>query len=157
MHFGYRKLAVAAGIVMVTTRPVMARDDVMHMAFQDVLNSPPAKERLDGTVRFYLAGAKTPKIVKKLNGNVSNLINSDESNQKTNGANKSAEESCQLVAMSALLSFQEHAKRLGMNAVVDIESYYKKITYTSPTEYECHVGALITSVTLKGAYAQVAK
>jgi len=66
LHFWYRKLAVAAGIVMVTTQPVMARDEVMHMAFQDVLNSPAAKEKLDGTVRFYLAGAKTPKIIKKL-------------------------------------------------------------------------------------------
>lgn len=105
----------------------------MHLDFQDVLNSPAAKGKLYGTVKFYLSGAKTPKIVKKLN--------SDVSNHKTNGFNKSLDESCQWVALTALLSFQEHAKRLGMNAVVDIESYYKKNTYTSLTDYECHVGA----------------
>lgn len=148
MHFLYRRLAIAAAIIIATSQPVMARDEVMHMVFQDVLNSPAAKEKLDGTVKFYLAGAKTPKIVKKLN--------SDVSNHKTNGFNKGADESCKWVALTALLSFQEHAKRLGMNAVVDIESYYKKNTYTSPTDYECHVGALMTGVALKGTYAQVA-
>lgn len=148
MQFSYRSLTVAAVVLMAAAQPVMARDDAMHMAFQDVLNSPAAKGKLDGTVKFYLAGAKTPKIVKKLN--------SDVSNHKTNGFNKSPDESCQWVALTALLSFQEHAKRLGMNAVVDIESYYKKNTYTSPTNYECHIGALMTGVALKGTYAQVA-
>lgn len=149
MQFSYRSMAVAAAVAIVVAQPVMARDEVMHMAFRDVLNSPAAKEKLDGTVKFYLSGAKTPKIVKKLN--------SDVSNHKTNGFNKSANESCQWVALTALLSFQDHAKRLGMNAVVDIESYYKKNSYTSPTEYECHVGALMTGVAFKGTYAQVAQ
>lgn len=149
MQVSFRSLAVAAVALMAIAQPVLARDDVMHMAFQDVLNSPAAKEKLDGSVKFYLAGAKTPKIVKKLN--------SDVSNHKTNGFNKSPDESCQWVALSALLSFQEHAKRLGMNAVVDIESYYKKVPYSSPTDYECHVGALMTGVAFKGTYAQVAQ
>jgi uncharacterized protein YbjQ (UPF0145 family) len=149
MHFSSRSLTVAAVVLMAVAQPVMARDEVMRMVFQDVLNSPAAKEKLDGSVKFYLAGSKSPNIVKKLN--------SDVSNHKTNGFNKSADESCQWVALSALLSFQEHAKRLGMNAVVDIESYYKKVPYTSATDYECHVGALMTGVAFKGTYAQVAQ
>lgn len=149
MHFSFPSLTVAAAVLMAVAQPVIARDDVTHMAFQDLLNSPAAKEKLDGSVRFYMAGSKTPKIVK--------MLNSDVANHKTNGFNKSPEQSCQWVALSALLSFQEHAKRLGMNAVVDIKSYYKKVTYTSATDYECHVGALMTGVAFKGTYAQVAQ
>ena len=135
-------------ITLTFSQPVLADDNVMHLAFQDVLNSPSAKEKLDGSVKFYLAGAPTPKILNKLN--------SDVSNRKTNAFNKSAEVSCQWVALSALLSFQERAKQLGVNAVIDIESYYKKNSYTSPTDYECHVGALMSGVALRGTFAQVA-
>ena len=149
MQVSFRIFTVVVDALIAMAQPVLARDDVMHMAFKDVLKSPAAKEKLGGSVNFYLDGAKTPKIMKK--------INSDVSNHKTNGFNKCNDESFLWAALTALLSFQEHAKCLGVNAVVDIESYYKKPPNTSPTEYECHLGALMAGVTFKGTYAQVAQ
>ena len=39
-----------------------ARDTVLHIPLADVLAMPEAQEKLDGTVKFFLAGAPTPKI-----------------------------------------------------------------------------------------------
>lgn len=54
-----------------------------------------------------------------------------------------------------MISLQNGAKREGANAVIDIVSYYKKNEYRSATHFECHAGALIIGVALKGTYAQL--
>jgi uncharacterized protein YbjQ (UPF0145 family) len=78
------------------------------------------------------------------------------SNRKTNGVGKSDEVGCRWAALAALIQFQERAKEVGANAVVDIVSYYKKDEFKSATEYECHGGAVIIGVALKGTLAKVA-
>jgi uncharacterized protein YbjQ (UPF0145 family) len=135
-------LACAAPLVAV------ARDNIVKITLDSVLEQPEAKEKLDGSVKFFLAGAKTPAIQKKLGEDVTN--------QKTNSFNKGAERGCKYVALSALIALQNGAKKVGANAVVDIVSYYKKETASSPTDIECHDGALIDGVALKGTYAKVA-
>ena len=137
--------ACAAGLFL--SAPLLARESVQHYPLRDVMNMPEAKGQLDGSVKFYLAGQKTPKILKRMSSNVSN--------KKTNSVGKSDEFGCRWAALSALVSFQESAKRLGANAVVDIVSYYKKVESKSPTDYECHAGNIIVGVTLKGTYATV--
>jgi uncharacterized protein YbjQ (UPF0145 family) len=129
--------------------PAIARDTPYKLPFAEVLEMPEAKTKLDGTVKFYLAGdRKVPAVLQKLGDDVSN--------KKTNGVGKDDVDGCKWAALSALISFQEKAKQLGANAVVDIVSYYKKNTFSSPTEYECHAGAMIIGVALKGNYAKVA-
>jgi len=128
--------------------PAVARDNVVKIPLQSVLDMPEAKEKLDGSVKFYLAGSKTPKIEKKFGDDVGN--------EKTNSVGKTAERACQWAALSALIAFQNHAKQQGANAVVDLVSYYKKETSSSPTDIDCHDGTIITGVTLKGTYAKVA-
>jgi hypothetical protein len=128
--------------------PAVARDTITQVSLDSVLEMPEAKGKLDGSVRFFLAGAKTPHVEKKLGEDVTN--------QKTNGFNKTADEGCKHVALSALIALQAGAKRAGANAVVDIVSYYKKEVSSSPTDIECHDGALISAVALKGTYAKVA-
>jgi len=54
------------------------------------------------------------------------------------------------VLQSALIRLQEAAKAAGANAVTDITSYYKKNEWSDPTRYECHAGALMAGVALKG-------
>ena len=120
----------------------------MHLSFEDVLNSPEAKGRLDSRVRFYLAGQKTPTVIKSMG--------SDVSNPKTNGFNKTAVEACHWAALSALIALQKRALQQGANAVIDIVSYYKKVEFNSATEYECHDGSLLVGVTLKGTFATLA-
>lgn len=128
--------------------PALARDTELHLPFQDVLDSPQAQEKLDGSVKFYLAGAKTPKVLSR-HGSVM-------SNKKTNGVGKEDELGCRWAALSTLIALQERAKEAGANAVVDIVSYYKKDEFKSSTEYECHGGAVIIGVALKGTLAKVA-
>lgn len=126
----------------------LARDDVLHLSFQDVLDSPQTKAKLDSRVRFYLAGQKTPKIIKTLG--------SDVTNPKTNSFNKTPLQGCQWAALSALIAMQKRALQQGGNAVIDIVSYYKKVEYSNATQFECHDGALLVGVALKGTIAIVA-
>ncbi|WP_431256347.1 hypothetical protein ACQ86G_16455 [Roseateles chitinivorans] len=82
-------------------------------------------------------------------------FSTDVSNPKTNGVGKTDEFGCKWAALSALISLQNSAKREGANAVVDIVSYYKKNEYRNATTFECHAGAIIVGVALKGTYAQI--
>lgn len=127
---------------------VHARDTILNIPLADVLAMPEAQEKLDGSVKFFLAGAATPKIKKTLG--------SDTANPKTNGFNKSDEFGCKWAALSALISFQNSAKRQGANAVTDIVSYYKKNETKSDTTIQCHAGTFVIGLALKGTYAQVA-
>ena len=77
-------------------------------------------------------------------------------NKKTNAANKSDPEACMWVMLSALLELQEGAKKRGATAVVAIESYYKKVPFSSAKEYECHVGTFVAGVALRGTACKAA-
>jgi len=144
-----KNLIVASLLAAACALPAMARDNVHTITLQSVLDMPEAKEKLDGSVKFYLAGSATPKIEKRFGDDVGN--------EKTNSVGKSADRACQWAALSALIAFQNHAKQQGANAVVDMVSYYKKEVSSSPTDIECHDGAIITGVALKGTYAKVAQ
>jgi len=140
-------VALACAGTLLST-PAAARDTKYMLPLQEVLDMPEAKEKLDGSVKFYLSGQRTPKVLEKKD--------SDVSNKKTNSFGKDDEDACRWAALSALISFQEKAKSMGVNAVVDMVSYYRKDTNASATEYECHAGAVVAGVTLKGTYARVA-
>ena len=76
-----KKLMFVAMVVTVAS-PAFARDDVLHLSFEELLNSPEAKAKLDGSVKFYLAGQQTPQVL--------SLLGSDVSNPKTNGVSAPA-------------------------------------------------------------------
>lgn len=139
--------SVVFSLMLVSAGSSMARDTTLHLPLADVLEMPEAQSKLDGSVRFYLDGQKTPKVLKRMD--------TDVSNRKTNGVGKSDEAGCRWAALSALIAFQEKAKTLGANAVVDMVSYYKKNEYRHAAHYECHAGAVIIGVTLKGTYARI--
>ncbi|MGO4332305.1 excinuclease ATPase subunit [Cupriavidus sp. 2TAF22] len=141
-------LAATAAAGMLLSTPAAARDTKYMLPFQEVLDMPEARDKLDGTVKFFLAGQAKPKVLETGEGDVSN--------RKTNSFGKSDEEACRWAALSALIAFQDKARSLGVNAVVDVVSYYKKAEVASPTEYECHAGAVVAGVALKGIYARVA-
>lgn len=81
-------------------------------------------------------------------------IGTDVANRKTNALNKSDVEACNWVFLSSLKALQEGARGVNATAVVEIVSYYKKREFSSPTEFECHVGTLMAGVALKGSYAK---
>jgi uncharacterized protein YbjQ (UPF0145 family) len=57
--------------------------------------------------------------------------------------------------LSALIELRANALEQGGNAVVNIVSYYKKVPFSSPTEYECHAGAFVAGVALKGTIVKL--
>lgn len=142
------KLIVAALLAVVAAVPAHARNNAVNVTLESVLAMPEAQSRLDGSVKFYLAGAKTPK---------SRKLGEDVANAKTNAFNKSPEEACRWNVLTALIKFQEHAKRQGANAVVDLVTYNDRIPVSNATELQCRDGALVGGVTLKGSYAKIGK
>ncbi len=143
-----RRYSLMAGLaLMALAAPALARDTRLELSLQELLASPQAREvGIDGSVRFYLAGQPV---------RVQQRFGEDVTNKKTNAANKSDEEACRWVALSALLALQDGAKARGANAVVDLVSYYKKNEFRSTSNYECYAGTLLAGVALKGTYAKV--
>lgn len=131
------------------TAPAIARDTVLNIPLADVLAMPEAQGKLNGSVKFYLAGQTTPKIIQESGEGITN--------RKTNGVGKEDEFGCKWAALSALISLQDAARRNGSNAVVNLVSYYKKNETKSDTTVECHAGGFVIGVTLKGTYATVAE
>jgi uncharacterized protein YbjQ (UPF0145 family) len=127
----------------------VARDTRVDVTLQEVIEFGIAEGKLDGSVQFYLSGAPTPTVVRRLGEGTSN--------RKTNAANKSDQDACRWAALSALVAFQNSAKAKGANAVVELVSYYKKNTWVDAQKVECHAGAIMAGVALKGSYAEVTR
>jgi hypothetical protein len=144
-----KKLVAVSLLALVAAVPAFARNNAVTVTLESVLDMPEAKAKLDGSVKFYLAGSPTPKVLKK--------FGEDTSNAKTNAFNKSPEEACRWNALTALIKLQEHAKRDGANAVVEIVSYRDHVDFKSPTDIECSDGAFMGGIALKGTYATVGK
>lgn len=126
--------------------PAFARNDAVYVPFDEVVQLGTSEGKLDGSVKFYLAGASTPKVQKKLQ--------TDTSNKKTNAFGKDDQTACKWAALSALIAFQNKAKTLGANAVIDMVSYNNKVQYKDPARIECRAGNVMAGVALRGTYAQ---
>lgn len=140
-------LALVAALALAT--PAIARDSALHLPLEAVIAQGRASGELDGTVAFYLDGAKAPKTLQALG--------EAKVNRKTNAVNKSDEEACRWVTLGALAALQEAAKKRGANAVVGLRSNYKNRPWSSATQYECHAGGIMAGVAFKGTYARVAR
>ncbi|MGI4836196.1 MAG: excinuclease [Janthinobacterium lividum] len=125
-----------------------ARDTALYLPFQKVVDEMTAAKKLDGSVKFYLAGVQ-PR------GKVTVVSPAAVTNKKTNAFNKTDTEACEWVLQSALLTMQEAAKKVGANAVVNLASFYKSNERKDPVTYECHSGAIIAGVALRGDLAKV--
>ena len=142
-------LGAVVVLLLAAVRSAKARDDKLLLPITPVLESEEASQKLDGSVRFYFGNQPHPKILTNFGSDVSNL--------KTNAFNKTDQKACEWVFLSTLLSLEKRAKELGANAVVNIISFYKKVAMSSETDYECHAGALMAGVALKGDFVKVAE
>ena len=140
---------MVAFAVLATATAVQARDDVLMLPLDEVVRMGIEQGKLDGSVKFYLSGAATPRVNARLGEDISN--------KKTNGVGKDDAFGCKWAALSALIAFQESAKQRGANAVVDLHSFYKRNTVKNPVTYQCHAGNIVIGVTLKGTYARIGK
>lgn len=135
------------GLLVAVALPAQARDDRLMMPIDAAMHNPEAQGKLDGGIRYYFGDQKTPKVLKRLG--------TDSSNKKTNAFGKSDEKACQWAFLSAMLSLEQRARELGANAVIHIVSNYKKVEMSSETQYECHAGALMAGVALKGDFVRI--
>lgn len=129
--------------VLVSATPVFARDTIHRLPIADVLENPEYAAQLEG-VDFYFGDQPHPKVTRD--------FGSDRTNKKTNAFNKSDEEACQWVMLSALLQLKQRANDLGANAVINIKSNYRNNLTSSETEYTCGAGAIMSGVALVGDF-----
>ncbi|CAG0983960.1 hypothetical protein BURK2_02004 [Burkholderiales bacterium] len=126
-----------------------ARDTRHMFPVQDALTTGEAKAKLDPKIKLYFGDAPHPKVMRD--------FGEFTSNKKTNAFNKSDRVACEWAFLSAMLSFQERARELGGNAVINIKSYYKKDLRVSRSEYLCGAGATVAGVTFKGTVVKLAQ
>ena len=138
---------IIAAFMLSTVAPSSARDSKYMLPVAAALEAQDGKQKLDGSVKFFFGSQETPKVLTKLATDVTNL--------KTNAVGKSDEKACNWVFLSAMIQLEKRAKQLGANAVVNIVSFYQKNVMSSPTEFECHAGAVIAGVALKGDFVKV--
>jgi hypothetical protein len=141
-----RPLLVLAAALLFAAPAAIARDNALHLPLADVIAQGRASGQLDGSVAFYLQGAKTPS---------AQALGAASVNRKTNAVNKSDEQACQWVTIGALAALQETAKRHGANAVIGLVSNYKNRPWSNATQYECHAGGIMAGVAFKGTYARI--
>lgn len=124
-----------------------AADRIDSYSIDKLLESSKAKEALNDDVKLFFG--------KQSFGNTQETYGEVMTNKKTNAFMKSDKEACEWVMLSALKALQARALKEGMNAVVGIESYYKKREFISETQFECGAGAILVGVTLKGTLVKL--
>jgi len=137
-------------MLVLTSTSVLARDDRLNFSIQQALGKGQSfKEKLDPEIRLYFGGQKTPAVEKR--------IGEWTSNKKTNAANKSDQDACDIAFLSAAIALQQRARKEGGNAVINITSVYKKENVESATEYQCGAGTIMAGVALKGTVVTIKK
>lgn len=125
-----------------------SRDTKHLFSIQDAMITADFQQKLDPNIQLYFGSQTHPAIT--------TAYARYTSNKKTNAFNKSDEAACQRAFLSALITFQQRAKTEGGNAIVEIESYYKKKPFSSETQFECHAGAVIAGTALRGKVVKLA-
>jgi uncharacterized protein YbjQ (UPF0145 family) len=146
------KSIIRAGVAILALSSMsvaLARDDRLMLPVKDAMaKGQTTKDRLDPSIPLYF-GKKAPAVEKKMGEFTSN--------KKTNAANKSDQEACEIAFVSAAISLQERAKKEGGDAVVNIKSVYRNENVESDTQYLCGAGTFVSGVALRGTVVTLKK
>ena len=142
-------ISLLALSLMALTNVADARDDRLKFPIADAKATDAAKEKLDGSIKFYWGKQKHPGVEKKLGEFTAN--------KKTNFFGKSDKDGCEWAWLSAMISLQERAHKEGGDAVIGIKSVYKRDEVSSETEYECGAGSIMGGVALRGEVVKLGK
>jgi hypothetical protein len=129
-------------IVGALANPAAARDDRVTLPIRDALDSPDARAKLDRGIRLHFGG--------KFAGSVGKDLGVWRSNKRANSFLREDKVACERAFLSAILSLQNRARKMGGNAVINITSNYQHIPMSSPSEYTCGAGNLMSGVALVG-------
>jgi len=141
-------MVVLAALAAGSSVTAQAADRKVNLSIAAAMAANDGKEKLGDSVQYFFAGQPTPKVIEKLG--------TDKTSQKTNAFGKSDEKACNWVFLSAMMRLEKRAKELGANAVVNIVSNYGNNESASATEFECHAGAIMAGVALKGDFVRIA-
>ena len=147
----FKSMAIAGttAICAAAALPAEARDTPYHLKIEDANKDARYAENVPGNINFYFAGQPAPGTGKDLGEYVTN--------KKTNSFGRPDEEACRWAMISAMKELGERAVAEGGDTVINIVSYYKKNTFSSASEYECHAGAFVAGVALKGTVVKLNK
>jgi uncharacterized protein YbjQ (UPF0145 family) len=124
------------------------RDDHIKLPIQGALEKGQSyKDTVGSDIKLFWGTQKTPAVDRKMGEFTSN--------KKTNAANKSDQEACDLAFISAVIALQQRARKEGGNAVVNIRSVYKQEDSDSPTEFICGAGKIMAGVALRGTVVKL--
>lgn len=140
-------LTIGLSVSLTLVWPAQARNDKYMLPIKTAQESTEARDKPDGSVKFFFGKQNKPAIVANL-GNAT-----PHGKASTRGSDDM--KACNAAFQAALVDFQKRAKKAGANAVVNIVSYYKNVEVASPTEFECHAGAA-AHVILRGDLAKIA-
>lgn len=146
MHRKLTHPAVLFALTLVSTF-TYGKDETRLYSIQDAMNTQEAKSKLDPSIKLYFADQPHPSIDKSLGTWVTN--------KKFPLLNKSAKSVCEYTFVDAIEELQHRALKEGGNAVVKIESYYKKMIRPSTEKYMCGVGYVAIGVALRGTVVKI--
>lgn len=125
---------VTAAIIAIS--PIAdARDDRLRLPLAPALAKAQKSGKLAPGVKLFFGKQAHPKPIA--------TIGQTHTNKKTNFFNKSDQEGCEWVFLSAMIALTHDAQQKGGNAVVNIRSNYKDVEFSSETEYECGAGNVV--------------
>jgi hypothetical protein len=137
-------VAIIALVVGFAAAGAEARDTELRLPIADAFADAEIRGKVPSDVGFYFGSQPTPRVTK--------TFGEYTTNKKTNSVGRPDAVVCRWAMLAALIQLGERAKQLGANGVVNIVSYYKKDTQSSPTEYVCHAGNIVAGVALKGSF-----
>jgi uncharacterized protein YbjQ (UPF0145 family) len=139
-------LAVLVTVCTVVALPSVARNDRYTFPLQPTLDSPDFAQQVGSSVKFAFGDQPAPA-----GGKIGDYV----SNERQHFHGKTEEGACRDTLISALADMRDRAARLGGNAVVGIVSYFRKVTFSSATDFECHAGSRGVFVSLMGTIVKL--
>jgi len=138
---GKISIACLTALLAVASMQAYARDTRYDLPIAQALNAPEAVGIVDPSIKMTF-GRQAP----------GQVIQADAiTNKKTSRVGKGSDEkACAWAFLSAYKQLQQRARELGGTGVSNIVSYYKKNVNSSTVNYECHAGAFVTGVALRG-------
>ena len=124
-----------------------ARDTAHYLPIEQALSAARASGKITDAVSFYFGDQTHPAVASD--------FGTFTTNKKTNAFGKSDETACEWAMQSALIELFNRAVREGANAVISIESFYKKKVYRDREKFECHAGTMVAGVTLRGTVVKL--
>jgi hypothetical protein len=120
-----------------------ARNITHMMLISNAIESVDAPEKPSGSIKFLFGTDKPPKV---------KTITNQRLIRKSSLRASSNVTACNQAFMSILTAFEQKAKEMGANAVVNIVSSYGRQQMASATHFECHEGSGYMAVALRGDF-----